>query len=297
MLSTKTKILVIGANGQVGHCLVQKLTDNVELFATDSSILDITQPQAVFDAVETFSPDVIINAAAYTSVDKAESEPELVRAVNVDGAKYVAQAAQSVGAALLHISTDYVFDGAKTTPYHEGDVTNPQSVYGSSKLDGEKAVMANCAKSIILRTAWVFGEHGNNFVKTMLRLGCERDELSIVSDQRGAPTYAGDIANTLITIAELIVSKPFVNYGVYHYSGEPYVSWYEFAKAIFAQAKQQSLLESIPVLKSIQTSDYPTPAKRPTNSCLDCSKIQQAFPVLTSDWQRALTLLKPFNNI
>lgn len=294
MLSTKTKILVTGMGGQVGHFLTQKLTGKVELLATDSKMLDITQPQAVSETVESFSPDVIINAAAYTAVDKAESESARAYAVNADGAKYLAQAAQSVGAALLHISTDYVFDGTKSTPYNEADETNPQSVYGNSKLDGEQAVIASCEKAIVLRTAWVFGEHGNNFVKTMLRLGAERDELGIVSDQYGAPTYAGDIADTLIAIAERIVSGQAVDYGVYHYSGSPYVSWYEFAEAIFTQAQKQSLLKHIPTVKPIQTSDYPTAAKRPSNACLDCNKIQHTFSVSLSDWKNALTNLKPF---
>lgn len=245
MLST-TKILVTGANGQVGHCLTQKLSGKVELLAADSKMLDITQRQAVFDMVQAFSPDVVINAAAYTAVDKAESEAALAHAVNAEGAKHLAQAAQSVGAALLHISTDYVFDGTKDSPYHENDSTNPQSVYGETKLAGEQAVMSYCERSIILRTAWVFGEHGNNFVKTMLRLGAERDELGIVSDQRGAPTYAGDIADALITVTEKIVSGQSVDYGIYHYSGTPYASWYEFAQAIFTQAASQGILTNIP---------------------------------------------------
>lgn len=295
MLNTSNKILVTGVNGQVGHSLVKRLSGRVNLLATDSQTLDITQCQAVFNVVERFAPDAIINAAAYTAVDKAESEPKVAKAVNADGAKYLAQAAQSVGAALLHISTDYVFDGIKDSPYQESDSTNPQSVYGESKLASEQVVLSHCEKAIILRTAWVFGEHGNNFVKTMLRLGADRDELGIVSDQRGAPTYAGDIADALIAVAEKIVSGQSVDYGVYHYSGTPYASWYEFAQAIFTQAASQGILTNAPKLNAIDTADYPTPAKRPMNSCLDCGKIQQAFSITTGDWQRALENLTQFN--
>lgn len=291
---TKTKILITGSNGQVGHCLVQKLTGKAEILATDSQQLDITNYQKVLETVGQFSPDVIVNVAAYTAVDKAESEPETAMAVNADGAENLAKAAQSVGATLLHISTDYVFDGAKDMPYKENDITNPQSIYGQSKLAGEQAVLAACDKVVILRTAWVFGEHGNNFVKTMLRLGSEREELGIVSDQFGAPTYAGDIAEALIAITKAIIAGKPVNYGIYHYSGLPYVSWYDFATAIFEQAEKQLLLDNVPKLTAIATSEYPTPAKRPVNSCLDCGKIQQYFDIQASDWQQALTELKPF---
>lgn len=295
MLPPTTKILVTGVNGQVGNSVVKRLSGRVELLAADRTTLDITQRQAVFDTVQAFSPNVVINAAAYTAVDKAESEAELAHAVNADGAKYLAQAAQSVEATLLHISTDYVFDGTKNTPYHEDDATNPQSVYGKSKHDGELAVTAHCDKAIILRTSWVFSEHGNNFVKTMLRLGAEREELGIVSDQRGAPTYAGDIADTLIMIAKTLLSGDSADYGIYHYSGQPYVSWYDFAKVIFRQAVSQSVLVHSPTLNAIMTKDYLTSAKRPMNSCLDCGKIQQTFFVPTSHWEKALINIERLN--
>lgn len=289
------KVLVTGSNGQVGYCLVQQLRQqNADFLALDRDQLDITQRQAVWQTVSDYRPDVIINAAAYTAVDKAESEAEQAFAINRDGAAYLAEAAQQIGAAMLHISTDYVFDGQATQPYTETDATAPQGVYGQSKLAGEQAVLAACSRSIILRTAWVFGEHGHNFVKTMLRLGRERDSLGIVSDQHGAPTYAGDIAAALLHIAHHITQGKPTEYGIYHFSGKPYVSWYQFAEAIFQQAQQQGILANTPQLLAIATPDYPTPAKRPANSCLQLDKIQQAFGISPSDWQQALTQLAPY---
>ena len=289
------KVLVTGSNGQVGYCLVQQLRQqNADFLALDRDQLDITQRQAVWQTVSDYRPDVIINAAAYTAVDKAESEVEQAFAINRDGAAYLAEAAQQIGAAMLHISTDYVFDGQATQPYTETDATAPQGVYGQSKLAGEQAVLAACSRSIILRTAWVFGEHGHNFVKTMLRLGRERDSLGIVSDQHGAPTYAGDIAAALLHIAHHITQGKPTEYGIYHFSGKPYVSWYQFAEAIFQQAQQQGILANTPQLLAIATPDYPTPAKRPANSCLQLDKIQQAFGISPSDWQQALTQLAPY---
>lgn len=289
------KVLVTGSNGQVGYCLVQQLRQqNADFLALDRDQLDITQRQAVWQTVSDYRPDVIINAAAYTAVDKAESEAEQAFAINRDGAAYLAEAAQQIGAAMLHISTDYVFDGQATQPYTETDATAPQGVYGQSKLAGEQAVLAACSRSIILRTAWVFGEHGHNFVKTMLRLGRERDSLGIVSDQHGAPTYAGDIAAALLHIAHHITQGKPTEYGIYHFSGKPYVSWYQFAEAIFQQAQQQGILANTPQLLAIATPDYPTPAKRPANSCLQLDKIQQVFGISPSDWQQALTQLAPY---
>lgn len=289
------KVLVTGSNGQVGYCLVQQLRQqNADFLALDRDQLDITQRQAIWQMVSDYRPDVIINAAAYTAVDKAESEAEQAFAINRDGAAYLAEAAQQIGAAMLHISTDYVFDGQATQPYTETDATAPQGVYGQSKLAGEQAVLAACSRSIILRTAWVFGEHGHNFVKTMLRLGRERDSLGIVSDQHGAPTYAGDIAAALLHIAHHITQGKPTEYGIYHFSGKPYVSWYQFAEAIFQQAQQQGILANTPQLLAIATPDYPTPAKRPANSCLQLDKIQQVFGISPSDWQQALTQLAPY---
>ena len=288
------KFLITGANGQVGYCLTQQLQGEHEILAVGRNELDITDQSAVKKAIENFCPNVIINAAAHTAVDRAETEIELSKAINVKGPQYLAEAAKSVGAAILHISTDYVFDGQRAGKYKESDATDPQGVYGRTKLEGEQAVAAANDKFIVLRTAWVFGEHGNNFVKTMLRLAKTRDTLGVVADQVGGPTYAGDIAKALIQIAEKIIAGEKVEYGVYHLTGEPYVSWYEFAKAIFAEAVSQNVLEKSPLVNAITTADYPTPAKRPANSCLDLTKIQQVFGIQPSDWQKALKNIKAY---
>ncbi|MEZ9652834.1 dTDP-4-dehydrorhamnose reductase [Vibrio lentus] len=290
------RVLITGCYGQVGSCLTQQLANNVNITvcALDREHLDITNQDAVDAAVAEFEPSIIINAAAHTAVDKAEEEVDLSYAINRDGPKYLAQAAQSVGAAILHISTDYVFEGNKAGEYIETDTTNPQGVYGESKLAGEIAVVESCEKHIILRTAWVFGENGNNFVKTMLRLGESRDALSIVGDQFGGPTYAGDIASVLIKIAKRIAQGDVVEYGVYHYSGLPHVSWFDFADAIFDIAVEQGVLEKKPSLTSITTDQYPTPAKRPSNSRLSTEKISQGFSVEASDWQVALQKIKGY---
>lgn len=288
------KVLITGCNGQVGHCLVNQLRDKAEVLAVDKEQLDITDRAAVYAMIADFEPNYIINAAAHTAVDKAEEEVDLSFAINRDGSKYLAEAAESCGAVMLHISTDYVFDGAGELPYRESDTVSPQGVYGQSKLAGERAVAQACAKHLILRTAWVFGEHGNNFVKTMLRLGQDRDALSIVGDQIGGPTYAGDIASALITMIEYIEKEGAPQWGVYHFSGMPYASWYEFAEQIFAAAKNKSVLAQIPILSSIPTSAYPTPAKRPANSRLDCEKIDQQFGIKPSDWQAALDNIQEY---
>lgn len=288
------KILITGCEGQVGKNLVKRLADSTELLAVDRASLDITGEQAVTRLVTDYRPDIIINAAAYTAVDRAESESSLAFSVNRDGPKYLAKAAQKSGSALLHISTDYVFSGNKTGEYSETDKTAPQSVYGSSKLAGENAVIENCDRYIILRTAWVFSEYGNNFVKTMLRLGQDREALSIVGDQYGGPTYAGDIANALIKIAHAIQEKQEVNWGIYHFSGLPHLSWFEFAADIFHQAAEHNMISSVPTLSNIPTSDYPTSAVRPVNSKLNCSKISREFNIEPSDWQQALNQIKEY---
>lgn len=296
MVAKLKKIMITGAKGQVGFCLTQQasaLDWNVQ--AVDRDELDITDKNAVDLLVRQFRPDVIINAAAHTAVDKAETEIEASYAINRDGPQYLAQAAASVGAAILHISTDYVFAGDKEGVYSEADLVAPQSVYGASKLAGEEAVIAANPKHIILRTAWVFGEHGSNFVKTMLRLGSQCDQLGIVADQFGGPTYAGDIAAALLQIAEKAVTAPeAVTWGIYHFAGEPHVSWHGFATAIFDASVAQGLLARSPVINPIATTDYPTPAKRPANSRLDCSRIHSIFGIMPSDWQAALQDLQPY---
>lgn len=290
------KILVTGCKGQVGTSLVGllELRDDVELIALDRDRLDITERQAVESIVVELAPDIIVNAAAYTAVDKAEIDIPLATAINRDGPLFLAEAAQKVGAALLHISTDYVFDGRKKDAYTEQDLTSPQSVYGQTKLEGEQAVASICERHIILRTAWVFSEYGNNFVKTMLRLAKTNENLSIVGDQFGGPTYALDIAQALVRIADRIVAKSDVEFGTYHFSGLPHVSWYEFANAIFAAAESQTLIAKPPILKSITTAEYPTAAKRPANSKLTVEKIFSSFEIEASDWQRALNNLSAY---
>lgn len=290
------RVLVTGCSGQVGHCLAKMLskTEGVTLLAVDREELDITDQDAVVATVKEFKPTIIINAAAHTAVDRAEQEVELSYAINSDGPKFLAEAAQEAGAAVLHLSTDYVFEGNKNGEYLETDITNPQGVYGASKLAGEIAVAEACDKHIILRTAWVFGEHGNNFVKTMLRLAQNRDELSIVGDQFGGPTYAGDIAGALIQLAERITKDEMVEYGIYHYSGLPHVSWYEFAHAIFDRALEFGVVKNKPSLTIITTEQYPTPAKRPSNSRLSTNKINNVFSIKASDWQSALNNIKSY---
>lgn len=292
------KILVTGSNGQVGSALVGLLSvrDDVELLAVDRDELDITDQKAVDSLVSNFEPDFIINAAAHTAVDKAEQEVALSYAINELGPKYLAQAANRINSTILHISTDYVFPGDKDGEYFEDDETGPLSVYGKSKLAGEIALSEVNDKHIILRTAWVFGEGGNNFVKTMLRLARDRDALSIVGDQFGGPTYAGDIASALVEVTEqLYKTADSSRYGVYHYSGLPYKSWFEFAQSIFNYAERASILTA-PQLSSIKTEMYPTPAPRPENSKMNCSKIKRTFGIEPSDWLRALTNIEAYRD-
>ncbi|WP_345841720.1 dTDP-4-dehydrorhamnose reductase [Shewanella algae] len=288
------KVLITGCNGQVGYCLTERLTKQAEVLALDYEGLDITDRDAVLNKVAVFQPNYIINAAAHTAVDRAEQEVELSYAINRNGPRYLAQAAKECGAVMLHISTDYVFDGVGDKPYQENDTTGPQCVYGKSKLAGEQAVAESCPEHLILRTAWVFGEHGNNFVKTMLRLAESRDELSIVGDQFGGPTYAGDIADALISMVQYLEQGKQAKWGVYHFSGMPYASWFDFANAIFQETEQQNVLTKQPKLSAIPSSAYPTPAKRPANSRLDCSKIENQFGIKPSDWNAALNNIQAY---
>lgn len=293
------KILVTGAKGQVGYYLCQLLAEqNWNFVALTRAELDISNADAVDNIVDRERPDIIINAAAYTAVDKAEQEQEqeIAYSINRDGPANLARAAKKNNAAIFHISTDYVFSGDATGAYREDDATGPQGVYGQSKLDGEYAVSAANDKHIILRTAWVFGQHGNNFVKTMIRLGRTRDSLGIVADQEGGPTYARDIAQSLLTIAKHYAGGQPTPWGTYHYSGLPHISWFGFAQAIFAEVEHAEIYEkAIPQLNAITTADYPTPAKRPANSKLDCSKLERAFDIAPSDWQAALKNINAYS--
>jgi len=286
------KVLITGADGQLGKCLINVFEGNAEIYALNRQALDITDEKLVSDTVKSIQPNIIINAAAYTAVDKAETEKEQAYAINALGPKYLAIASSQSNSLLIHISTDYVFDGKKETPYNEVDITNPQSVYGKTKLDGENFVNKFCDKHIILRTSWVFSEYGNNFVKTMLKLA-NKDELNIVGDQIGGPTYAMDIAQTILKITDKL-QKPNEYYGTYHFSGAPYCSWFSFAEYIFNEVKKLNVVGNLPKVKLIPTLDYPTPAVRPLNSKLDNTKLLNNFGIQPSDWHTALSKIENF---
>jgi dTDP-4-dehydrorhamnose reductase len=276
------KILVLGCKGQLGRCLNDQLTNtDYEVIYTSREQIDIADFEQTKNQILKISPDVIINATAYTAVDKAEEDPKTANLINHLAVKNIADICNQLECWLIHVSTDYVFDGNSNVPYREDDETNPQGVYGETKLKGELAIQASGCKHIILRTAWVFSEYGNNFLKTMLRLGAERDQLSIVGDQVGCPTYAQDIARSIVEIVPQLNSRK--DNGIYHYCGDQPCSWYDFANAIFDQAKTNNL--KIPSkINSIETSAYPTPAKRPAFSVLNCSKIENDFGVHASNW-------------
>lgn len=282
------RVLITGAHGQVGQELMHSAPASWQVSGFGSKELDIRDAQLVLDTVQKLQPQLIINAAAYTAVDKAESDQDCAYAVNQHGTRNLAAAAQRFDCPLLHISTDYVFDGKHNQPYTEHDTPAPNSVYGDSKWQGEQAITAICRQHIILRTSWVFGLHGNNFVKTMLRLGQQHDVLSIVSDQVGGPTSARSIAQALWQVARQYQSSGDCPWGTYHFSGAPTCSWYDFAEEIFAQAAELQLITNIPRLKAITSSDYPTPAQRPAYSVLDNTKINQQLNIAQSDWKNEL---------
>lgn len=279
------RILLTGANGQLGRCFQDRLPEDWIIFAASSSDLDITDQSAVLSVAESFKPDVIVNAAAYTAVDKAESEPDLATAVNTTGAANLATAAKNNSSRYIHISTDYVFNGDSAISYVETDMTSPLGVYGQSKLAGEIAVTNILPDSLIIRTAWVFSEYGNNFLKTMLTLGKVRDTLGVVADQHGCPTYAGDIASAIITLINIDADG-----GIYHYCGNEQVSWYEFAIDIFKQANDVGFLTTLPVVNAISSAQYPTPAARPKFSTLNTTKVEQ-YGVIPSDWKKAIDVV------
>lgn len=263
--------IVTGANGQVGRELVARSVLG-EVIAFERAGLDITSFDAVVAVINTHSPKAVINAAAYTAVDKAESEPDAAFAANRDGPAVLAQACAFAGIPLLHLSTDYVFDGSQAEPYTEQAPANPLGIYGQSKWEGEEAIRRHLPQHLILRVSWVFGAHGNNFVRTMLRLGRERSELRVVADQRGAPTHAGAIAEALLAIARRLPAA--LPWGTYHYTGAPATTWHGFAVSIFDEAASLGLLERKPVVHAITTDEYPTPARRPANSELASTMLE-----------------------
>ncbi|MCQ4265180.1 dTDP-4-dehydrorhamnose reductase [Stutzerimonas stutzeri] len=279
------RILVCGAGGQVGRELVERAADfGLEVLAPARAQLDVSKPEQVAAAMRQ-RPGLIINAAAYTHVDNAESHSDQAYAVNRDGPRYLAEAAKGAGIPLFHISTDYVFSGEANRPYSEDDDTGPTGVYGASKLEGEEAIRSCLPAHLILRTSWVYGVHGHNFVKTMLRLAQQRDALGVVSDQIGCPTQAGSIARVLLELARRYAAEGELAWGVYHYSGAPACSWYDFAVEIFRQGADVGLLARQPKVSPIATAQYPTPARRPAWSVLDCSRFQKTFGLAPHDWQ------------
>lgn len=278
------RLAVTGKNGQVVSALQALAGPGLEIVALGRPELDLARPDTVFKALREAKPDVVVSAAAYTAVDKAESEPDIAFAVNRDGAKAVARAADDIGVPVIHISTDYVFDGTKTTAYVENDPTGPASVYGRSKLEGEHAVSENTENYAILRTAWVYSEYGSNFVKTMFRLSESRDEVNVVADQFGCPTSANDIAVAIVSIARKLATDPAPHLrGVFHMSGTGETNWAGFAKQIFAFSAKNGG-KSI-VVNDITTAQYPTPARRPANSRLDCCKLEEVYGIRLPEWQ------------
>jgi dTDP-4-dehydrorhamnose reductase len=283
------KVLISGAQGQVGKELVAiSQQQGLDVIAAGRKELDITQLKSVEDYIQSNKPEMVINAAAYTAVDKAEDEQDIAYAINKNGAENLATACKEHNIPLLHISTDYVFDGTKKEAYSENDEVSPLGVYGESKWQGEEAIRQQLPQHIILRVAWVFGAQGNNFVKTILRLSQERNELNVVADQFGGPSPAKNIAETLISLARQYQKENTLEWGTYHYCGTEKTNWCEFAKEIFKQAKEQGLIEKEMKVNAITTTEYPTPAKRPVNSMLDCSKIKNTFGIEMPNWKKAL---------
>jgi len=287
------KLLVTGGKGQVGSAICRCAGGYAfDVIGLGSSELNITRPDAIQKCLDEHRPDFLINAAAYTAVDKAESEPNLAEQVNAAAAGYLADAAAKRNIPFLHISTDYVFDGAKQQPYLETDAVAPLGVYGLTKLRGEQQVQQH-PQHIILRTSWVFGLEGKNFPKTMLRLAREKKSpLGVVADQHGCPTFADDIAIAVLNIVLSYERSGSLPWGLYHYAGWQACSWYDFAAFIFDCAQQQGVIESRPDLKPLTTAEYPTAAQRPANSVLDCRKFVNAFPdIALSNWQEGIRTL------
>lgn len=280
------RIVVTGLVGQVVSSMIERAPRDVELIALGRPQLDLARREAVLATLRAARCDVIVNAAAYTAVDKAESEPDVAMRINGDGAGYVAEIAAELGAPLLHLSTDYVFDGSLDRPYREDDPTNPTGAYGRSKLAGEQKIASLCPNHAIFRTAWVYSPFGANFVKTMLRLGETRSEVGVVADQQGNPTSAIDVADALFAIARRMRADPASELrGIFHMTGAGEATWVDFANRIFSEAA--SLGRAPVAVKRITTADYPTPAKRPANSRLDNSKLAKAFGVGLPDWRQS----------
>jgi dTDP-4-dehydrorhamnose reductase len=283
------RVFIAGEHGQIAQALARAYTlreDHVALVGRSS--ISITDRRSLLSAVTAFNPGLIVNAAAYTAVDKAEDDKEAAFAINRDGAGFVAAAAEAAGVPIIHLSTDYVFDGRKKEPYLETDATNPINVYGESKLAGEIAVASCSNNHVILRTSWVCSPIGHNFMKTMLRLARDRDEVAVVDDQWGCPTFAADLAAAIISIGDKLTSADdgFRLCGIYHASGTGETTWYRFAREIMAQ----SAAKGGPAcrVRAVASSEYPTRAKRPAYSCLECSKIKRIFEISLPRWEISL---------
>lgn len=286
------RMVVTGREGQIVRSLLERAPQRgVAIVPLGRPQLELSGPEgAIISALYAAAPDVIVSAAAYTQVDKAETERELAFAVNEGGARAVGRAASALGVPLIHLSTDYVFDGAKEQPYVEGDPTGPSTVYGASKLAGEQAVLAEHNNSVILRTAWVYSPFGANFVRTMLRLARERKEVTVVADQRGNPTSALDIADAILTIATNLVNRvDAAERGVFHMTASGDATWAEFAAAIFGQSGEMG--GPAAAVRPTRTTDYPTEARRPANSRLDSSQLLRVHGVSLPEWQSSLRLI------
>ncbi|QTA83064.1 dTDP-4-dehydrorhamnose reductase [Desulfonema limicola] len=282
------KILVIGSKGQLGHELVNHCKNSgIKVSGFDLPEIDISSRDQVEKIISDTAPSLVINAAAYTLVDKAESDEITAYAVNKTGPGNIAESCRKTGIPLIHISTDFVFDGKKNNPYLESDKVSPLSVYGKSKAAGDDAVRDILNQHIIIRTSWLYGVYGNNFVKTMIRLGKERDELNVVADQYGCPTCAADLARAVLSTAAHIHDKKETIWGTYHYCGKGITSWHGFTEAILEYAGQHIPLKTKKV-NAITTAEYPTPAKRPSYSALDCTRIQENFGISQESWKESL---------
>jgi dTDP-4-dehydrorhamnose reductase len=280
------KLLVLGAAGQVGRELCRAAwPPGTSIAAADRAEIEIADRNAVFAAIERERPDVVVNAAAYTAVDRAESEPDAAWAANCTGPANLAAACRETAIPLVHLSTDYVFDGAKIEPYREDDPVNPLGVYGKSKEAGDRAIREALPEHVILRTAWVYSAHGHNFVKTMLRLGAERPVLRVVADQTGSPTSAADVAAAIRQVVRQLQAGN-AKWGTYNFTGAGAVTWHGFAEAIFELAAPWR--DPSPRVEAITTAEYPTPARRPANSVLDCTCIGKSFGIIPRAWQEAL---------
>ncbi|MGH1487517.1 MAG: dTDP-4-dehydrorhamnose reductase [Cellvibrionaceae bacterium] len=288
-MSEKMKIALFGAAGQVGTDCAEALTQaGYVVISLTRNDVDFSQPDAVAQQVKSLKPDLVINACAYTAVDNAEKEKDLADLVNHQSVAAMAGSCAGLAIPLLHISTDYVFDGTATSPYQENDSVKPLGIYGETKLAGEKAIQDRMDQYIILRTSWVFGEQGNNFVKTMLRLGADRDQLSVVEDQVGRPSYVGDIVTAIESFVTAYENDQTLPWGIYHCSSEGETSWYDFAKAIFEKAFALGVLEKQPALSAIPSSQYPTPAPRPAYSVLATEKLEKFMGAPLPHWSKGL---------